>query len=335
MHLFVPPLPVLTRTRASARTARRPRRYPTLSANDSRAPSWQDELRLLLDPNLNPSAKQVLLQDLAKRTPEIINQCSCTSAVEGLTDVARQISDVIPDIIANGPRYAADGFPGAMSRMRDVDFSAGMPATAEDVAREVRNVFNRTPEGLYTPEYDVLHEGEGYEIRKYPNLIVATTKMMPDAKNGEPTEVEAASAMGDSFGQLAGYLFGKNKAKEAMKMTTPVVLSKGVPEESMGFIIGEYQRVEDVPETLDDDVTLTEEPGRVYAVTEFSGYVTRGEAARQRERLLSMLRKDGIEVTEDGKEAYKCMIYNGPSTLPNLRRNEMMIEVVYERDIRQ
>lgn len=32
---------------------------------------------------------------------------------------------------------------------------------------EARNVFLRTPEGLETPSFQVLHEGHGYEIREY------------------------------------------------------------------------------------------------------------------------------------------------------------------------
>ena len=196
-----------------------------------------------------------------------------------------------------------------------------------EIATEFRNVFNRTPEGLFTPKFDILTEKETYEIRKYPSMIMAVTDMNVEKDGERVSEVKSASAMANSFNTLAGYLFGKNKASTSMKMTTPVVLSKGVPDQSMSFIIGEYASVDDVPQTLDESVTLREEPGAIYAASEFTGYVTEAEARRQYDKLSKQLRKDGLELAD--KDAFKCMIYNGPSTIPSLRRNEMIIELIY------
>lgn len=304
---------------------------------------------MLLDPAMPTGAKQVLIQDLAKRTPEILNDFLMNKSCQGLglpgvSDVFRQFQeDIIPDLVSNGPRYfskAAEGFPGAISRMsQDAEsMRTSMPTSIDpdEISREFRNIFNRTPEGLFTPDYMVLATFEGYEIRQYPTLIVAETKMSPpqsaEGSTTDPTEVESASMMGQSFNNLAGFLFGKNDIKKSMKMTTPVILSKGTPEESMSFIIGEYERVEDVPKSLDDTVTLREQPGQTFAVLEFTGFVTQGEAKRQRNTLLSLLSRDGIELSEGAESSYKCMIYNGPSTLPNLRRNDLMVEVVYSKE---
>lgn len=306
--------------------------------------SWQESARMLFDPSLNSSARRVLLQDLSKRFPESFNDflnSPCVSRhTNGLADVFRQVvDDILPDLVSNGPRYAsraAENMPRRGSSSTDSSRQTSQPPfpspslNLDDVSREFRNVFNRTPEGLYTPEYRVLLSGEGYQIRQYPSLIVAETSMVPSTEEGNPTEVESAAAMGQSFNNLAGYLFGKNSIKKEMKMTTPVVLSKGIPmQETMSFIIGEYASLEEVPKSLGNSVSLREEPGKVYAVCEFSGFVTQGEAKRQRERLLSMLSRDNIQVTDLGKQTYKCMIYNGPSTLPNLRRNELLLEVNY------
>ncbi|KAI0564760.1 SOUL heme-binding protein [Gracilaria domingensis] len=334
-----------TSSTRQVRHSKRVRRFPLASSsNDSSdgSATWQQELQLLLNPNLTRGAKEVLLQDLAKRTPEIFDDTRslvCNNPnVKGLRDVFRQLSeDVIPDLLLNGPRYfsrAMQDLPDNVSRVSK-DTAAmreAMPRpTREEFQREFRNIFNRTPEGLYTPEYKVLCSYEGYEIREYPTVIVATSKMNPDRQGSEATEVESASAMGQSFNTLAGYLFGKNESKTAMKMTTPVVLDKGSVDETMSFIIGEYSSVEDVPKTLDESVTLREEVGKTYAVLEFSGFVTQGEAKRQRERLLSLIAREDVQTTEEGKSSYKCLVYNGPSTLPSRRRNDMMIEVVYPR----
>lgn len=321
------------------RTRCAPFASPSMNGKHEETASWQQEIRLLLNPNITNGARQVLLQDLAKRTPEIIEDtCSMARSnpnMKGILDVLRQVTeDIVPDLVLNGPGYLAKAvqeFPNGVTRqaMDSNSMPNSMPRpTAADLRQEFRNVFNRTPEGLFTPQYEVLCSYDGFEIRKYPTLIVATSAMNPDKTGADTTEVESAAAMGQAFSTLAGYLFGKNDSKTAMKMTTPVVLDKGVPDEKMSFIIGEYTSVEDVPKTLDDSVVLREEEGRVYAVLEFSGYVTQGEAKRQREELLSLLSKNGIQTTDIGRGTYKCMIYNGPSTLPNLRRNELMIEVV-------
>lgn len=302
---------------------------------------------MLLDPKMPTGAKQVLVQDLAKRAPEVFNH-SCLNksmrdfGLEGVADVFRQFQeDLLPDLIANGPKYVAravEELPKTFSSMNAnaENVRKGVPTSVdpEEVRREFRNVFNRTPEGLFTPEYKILRKFNGYELRQYPSLIVAETRMVPPGSSTatDPTEVENASMMGQSFNNLAGFLFGKNDNNKAMKMTTPVILRKGAPEETMSFIIGEYGRVEDVPKSLDGKVTLREQPGQTLAVLEFTGFVTQGEAKRQHEKLLSLLSRDGIELAPEAGNSYKCMIYNGPSTLPNFRRNDLMIEVVYSAE---
>lgn len=310
--------------------------------DDTNTTDWKEDLRLLLDPTLNTSARQVLLQDLAKRAPNTLNDflnSSCISRnTKGVSDVARQITDdVLPDLLANGPRYVASAINNATTGKSDFSSGASFPSptslSLEDVSREFRNVFNRTPEGLFTPEYRVLLNAQTYEIRQYPSLIIAETAMRKDqdvASVSSTTEFESAAAMGRSFNNLAGYLFGNNIEKKEMKMTTPVMVSKGTSDEDkecLSFIIGEYATVDDVPKTTNDSIDIREEPGRIYAVSEFSGFATKGEISRQREKLLTLLSQDNIQLTEYGKKNYKCMIYNGPSTIPSLRRNELMIEV--------
>lgn len=314
------------------------------SNKTNETPSWQQEIRLLLDPTVNRSAKEVLIQDLAKQAPEILSEtCTVGKRKLGLDGIAQLFGqfqqDILPDLVTNGPRYAAraaDELPRYFSKMTsNTPNSSNLNTPSfsiEDVQTEVRNIFNRTPEGLFTPNYQVVGEFDGYEIRKYPSIILAETSMVNDQSPNTVTEVESAAIMGSSFQTLAGYLFGKNEGNISMKMTTPVVLSKGAPEESMSFIIGEYQRVEDIPKTLDKNITLREQAEKIFAVTEFSGFVTQGEAKRQHEKLLKLLSRDNISLKSEEKQEYKCMIYNGPSTLPNLRRNEMMIEVDYPRE---
>lgn len=354
-------------------------------ADSTSSPSLQDELRLLLDPTLNSSARQILAQDMLARVPEALRSFASDSSTPrssasnesssnpssladcplvrdlGLSDLARQFTDdVLPDLLANGPRYVAravDELPNAVNRYSTSSSgttppstSANVPLSSEVIAEEVRNIFNRTPEGLYTPQYEVLLKRDHLELRRYPTLILAQTQMAPRTDDtSSVTEVESAAAMGSSFSNLADYLFGNNESKAPMKMTTPVFLDKQVDmvegkvapseesheskSEMMSFIIGEYDNLSDVPKAVDDTVELVEVPGGVYAAVEFTGFVTQGEARRQRERIMALLEKEeGIRLAPNADKTFKCLIYNGPSTLPNLRRNEILVEVEYGSD---
>lgn len=109
---------------------------------------------------------------------------------------------------------------------------------------EARNVFLRTPEGLETPHFRLLHEGEGvrlwvciwmyvcmdvdrrapittthihqkYEIREYDSYTVAYTDMTGAASASASTSAEADAPVlgspaltGGAFNTLASYLFG-------------------------------------------------------------------------------------------------------------------------------
>ena len=96
---------------------------------------------------------------------------------------------------------------------------------------EARNVFLKTPEGLETPSFRVLHEGDGYDIREYDSYTVAYTEMGSGGEGGggggEAGPVLGSPTMtGGAFNTLASYLFGYNEAKASLAMTTPVEIRK-------------------------------------------------------------------------------------------------------------
>ena len=83
----------------------------------------------------------------------------------------------------------------------------------EDLAKEARNIFLETPEGLQEPAYTVVASTDVYEIRDYEAYTVASTVM---------EEGEDLATTGSAFNTLAAYLFGANKESKSMTMTTPV-----------------------------------------------------------------------------------------------------------------
>lgn len=65
-------------------------------------------------------------------------------------------------------------------------------------------------------DFSVVKKMDGYEIREYPEHIVAQTTV-----GGSYTE-----SMGDGFRIVAGYIFGGNTKKESIAMTAPVLAQK-------------------------------------------------------------------------------------------------------------
>lgn len=309
--------------------------------------TWRDELRMLLDPGLSLSAKSVLFQDMSKRAPEIGKEAFedvCSSAgLEGVPAVVQQITDdIVPDLVTNGPQYVAeigrrvpDVLSDAVDAVQSGDpIGASAPGSVEEVVAavglELRNVFNKTPEGLETPSFDVVANCDGYQLRRYSNLLVAETAMAP-ASGVSASEVEAASTMGRSFNTLAKYLFGRNTSGGAMAMTTPVVIDYHQSEEGrMSFILpSKYgSDLDAAPQPVSpvcDTVSVAEREGGVYAVSEFSGLATAGEIGRQLGKLRDALSMDGRAVENSAQ--YTVLVYNGPGTVAFMRRNEICIRL--------
>jgi hypothetical protein len=208
--------------------------------------------------------------------------------------------------------------------------------TAE-LAQEAKNVFLETPEGLTGPAYRVVAEKDGYEIREYEGYTVASTSM---TKVDEPYTMDDLASGGEAFNALAAYLFGANDEKEVMEMTTPVTTTS---TGEMRFYLKERDGssgggVDSFPKPQAENDEVFNEKGLVkiqdipqatLAVAKFTGFVTEGEVARQKDALLTSLAIDGIEIDVPHGTAVPHVVfqYNPPYTIPILRRNEIAIPV--------
>lgn len=204
--------------------------------------------------------------------------------------------------------------------------------TAE-IAAEAKNVFRETPEGLVGPPYTVLSKGEGYEIREYGAYTVASSSM---SKVDEAYTMDDLASGGEAFNALAAYIFGANEDKEVMEMTTPVTTTS---TGEMRFYLKAREDGSDMfptPVAENDEifnekgsVKIQEIPPATLAVAKFTGFVTEGEVARQKDALMTCLSLDGIEIDVPHASVVPHVIlqYNPPYTIPILRRNEITIPV--------
>jgi len=293
--------------------------------------AFEKDLRELFFGDLGASGRQILAQDLAKRAPDALEDALRVRGLGGVADFARQVvDDIVPDIKNNTEAYVrtARETPSKLPRMSSLELPSTPPTFNIDaVAQEVRNVFNTIPEGLYSPPYETLASRDGYNVRKYSGkLVMAKTPMV----TAGDSEVENATAMGASFNTLASYIFGRNSEKTSLGMTTPVFMERDTSEPSMAFVLPEdVADASGAPKPLEDDAVQVEEAemgDNMYAVVEFSGYATVGEMRRQLARLTMMLEKDEVEVAAD--KGYLCVIYNGPTTVPFRRKQEILLPIV-------
>lgn len=204
----------------------------------------------------------------------------------------------------------------------------------EEILQEAGNVFSETPVGLKEPPYTVVATTDAYEIRDYEGYKVAITNMVTEVD--DPYFTPNTSNLGEqgrAFNSLAAYLFGANRQKEVLDMTTPVTttmsgemrfyINSGNPPDPL-----EQDKSKNVYET--DTIRIEEIPPARLAVRRFYGFVTQGEVARQKEALLTALALDGdyeLDVPHGQTVGHLIFQYNPPYTIPVVRRNEIAVPI--------
>jgi len=220
--------------------------------------------------------------------------------------------------------------------------SRGIPAIArlEKVARreakakfQVEDMAQRIPEGLETPDYSVIANRKGYEIRNYKPFSVCSVSMnkpRPDDSSKTDAKTNPQMAGASSFGALAGYLFGKNQESTAMKMTTPVLKVGEGDDSQMSFVLpSEYwDGLEAAPKPFDESgVVLEKNAGGDRAVVMFGGFAGKKDVEERKKQLLDSLAKDDEWTAEPNALVFVAQ-YNDPFTPPWKRRNEVSVNVV-------
>lgn len=184
------------------------------------------------------------------------------------------------------------------------------------------------------PKYVVVKQSDDKEIRAYSAHIVAKTTVSGEYKQ----------AQRDAFKILAGYIFGGNEKKQQISMTAPVAVAPStqgqiekismtapvmVTESEQGwtmtFMMPSAYRLEDLPTPNDKRIQFEAVSEKTFGVIRFSG--------------LENDRKNGEKIMElrewlGSFPQYKVIGspvfagYDPPWTIPFLRKNEMMLELL-------
>ena len=182
------------------------------------------------------------------------------------------------------------------------------------------------------PEYQVVREFAGIELRQYAAYTVA--------------EVVVAGPAGEAGNQafpiLAGYIFGKNKGERKFAMTAPVTqaavpvkLEMTAPVTQTAapggflvqFVLPRGVTVATAPEPLDARVQLREVLPSQVAVIRYSGFWSQSNCDDHLARLQAALRAADLAWT--GEAVYSR--YNAPFTPWFMRRNEIWLHLAAAR----
>lgn len=178
------------------------------------------------------------------------------------------------------------------------------------------------------PTYQVLKKEGRFELRLYDPYITSQVKIK--AENYR----DAASR---GFSPLANYIFGGNRTRNKISMTSPVtaepagekiamtapVAVSGSGTYTVSFVVPKKFTIDTLPVPVDDRVTFKEHPQRKVAAVRFSGFFQQPNFDKHIRKLRDWMEKEGFH--EKGEPVVAG--YTPPITPWFLKHNEVLIEV--------
>lgn len=173
--------------------------------------------------------------------------------------------------------------------------------------------------------YDVVGQGDGYELRSYPPCVVAEVDVTGDFE-------EAGSL---AFRPLLSYIQGSNRSRESVAMTAPVVQQQALDmtapvlqsaegtRHSVAFVLPRSITLDTAPIPTDARVRVRELPGSLTAVARYSGRWSLSSYERHVDALRAAIAADGLVVVGEPRFAR----FDPPFKPWFLRRNEVHIDV--------
>ena len=170
---------------------------------------------------------------------------------------------------------------------------------------------------IETPEYKIISKHEGFEVRRYSDMVIATTKVQADYKNSTSS----------GFRRIASYIFGGNDKEMKIAMTAPVIAdcpSEGLKSYNISFVMPKEHSMKDLPKANISEVSIQKESLGEVAVLSFGGWASESRSTGYQKKLSELLTKNKIET----KGGFMIAQYNSPWTLPPFRKNEVMVRIL-------
>jgi effector-binding domain-containing protein len=187
-----------------------------------------------------------------------------------------------------------------------------------------------------TAPYELLKsdESQNIEVRNYGSMVLVSTAMSNESGYS-------------AFRALFGYITGDNEGETEISMTAPVIMSDAkdvnkktdqgaqismtapvfindnAEQSSMSFVMPKDFTLATTPKPTNPDITLSELKDYKVATIQFSGTLSDSNVEEYSNILTNWISENGYTSISDPVKAG----YNGPTTLPMFRRNEILIEV--------
>lgn len=163
-----------------------------------------------------------------------------------------------------------------------------------------------------TPKYQTVVSDGSFEVRDYPEVVVATAPMG-----------EARAKQNSAFRSLFGYISGENERDQKIAMTTPVFGSMKGEARKMSFVVPAEVVAKGVPSAKDPEVKIATRTAGRFAVYRYSGRWTPAKEEDARKKLQAWMQGKKLK----SKGEFEKANYDPPFTPPPLRRNEVLIRL--------
>jgi len=164
--------------------------------------------------------------------------------------------------------------------------------------------------------YQVVRTEDDFEIRYYPESTMATIK----ANSSSYKEFSSSQ-----FGKLASYIFGGNRDKKQIAMTTPVHMDFGDSVSKMSFVMPSNFTKESLPAPNNPNVSIELVSEDYVAVISFDGFASNETIKTQIEKLQQILKENHLSYYGN----FRYLGYNPPYQLFG-RRNEIIVSIEWE-----
>jgi hypothetical protein len=161
--------------------------------------------------------------------------------------------------------------------------------------------------------YKVISTQKDYEIRFYPAVTMATIS----------STAKTYKELGSSgFTKLAGYIFGENKEKKHIAMTSPVHMNINDSASTMSFVMPAQYHKDNLPQPDDSEIKIETTNDEYVAAIRFDGFA-KGEKIKEQTALLENALK-AANIHYYG--SFRFLGYNPPYQLFG-RKNEIIVAV--------
>jgi len=165
-----------------------------------------------------------------------------------------------------------------------------------------------------TQAYKVIRKEKEFEIRFYPSATMAV--ITSSAK----TYKELGSS---GFTKLATYIFGGNKDKKQIAMTSPVHMDISDTISSMSFVMPANYTKDNLPLPNNSEVAIQTSPDEYVAAITFGGFASNENIQKHISILGKSLNENNLPY--DGN--FRYLGYNPPYQLFG-RRNEIIVALI-------